>query len=649
MQFQNPTILYFLGLLIIPILIHLFQLQKFEKVPFTNVAFLQKIVQENRKSSRIKKWLILACRLLLFSAILFAFSQPYFSNKEMQKKQHTFIYLDNSLSTNSEGERGNLLKNAAQKIIDNASKEDVYTLQTNNSFDENISYDELKKKLLTTQNTAQKLDFETIFLKISNFEKYKTNTLYKNILISDFQNTYKNKFTNVTDGFSGVFLNSTTKNNLSIDSVSISKSTDGNLLVNIQILNQGNTKENVPIAIYNDEKLLGKQSVSIQKDSKQTVGFTIQNQPKIKGKISITFSDTFSFDNTFYFSLNPIKKTSVLSVGKSSIFLEKIYTEEEFNFNETSLQNLNYTTLLEQQLIILNELENIPEILVNSLLEFLDKGGSLVIIPSSKIQTQSYNSLFGKFSNFQIESKQKDSLKITSINFEHPLFKNVFVNKVSNFQYPSVTEYYKTNTKNLSTIIGFEDNNGFINQINNANKKIFWVASPLSEEFTNFSKSPLIVPVFYNFGKLSFQQSKLYYYLDNNEPIDIEVSLKKDEVLQIAHENSTFIPQQQTYQNKVRFSVGNQPEKAGFYYILKDKDTLQTLAFNNPKEESLLNFLDPKSIDNQNNTIEFTDSIEDVFTQLNKKNEVHWLWKWFLALAIVSLCLEILILKFYKP
>ena len=145
MQFQNPTILYFLGLLIIPILIHLFQLQKFEKIPFTNVAFLQKIVQENRKSSRIKKWLILACRLLLFSAILFSFSQPYLSNKEMQKKQHTFIYLDNSLSTNSEGERGNLFKNAAQKIIDNASNEDVYTLQTNNSFDENISYDELKK------------------------------------------------------------------------------------------------------------------------------------------------------------------------------------------------------------------------------------------------------------------------------------------------------------------------------------------------------------------------------------------------------------------------------------------------------------------------------------------------------------------------
>ena len=117
MQFKIPEILYFLTLLIIPLLVHLFQLQKYVKVPFTNVAFLQKILQQNRKSSRIKKWLLLVTRLLLLTAIIFAFSQPYFSNKKADLKQHHFIYLDNSLSTNTMGERGNLLQIAAQDII----------------------------------------------------------------------------------------------------------------------------------------------------------------------------------------------------------------------------------------------------------------------------------------------------------------------------------------------------------------------------------------------------------------------------------------------------------------------------------------------------------------------------------------------------
>ena len=59
MQFKHPEILYALLLLIIPIIVHLFQLQRFVKVPFTNVKFLKNIVQQTRKSARIKKLLIL--------------------------------------------------------------------------------------------------------------------------------------------------------------------------------------------------------------------------------------------------------------------------------------------------------------------------------------------------------------------------------------------------------------------------------------------------------------------------------------------------------------------------------------------------------------------------------------------------------------
>lgn len=191
MQFKNPEVLYFLALLIIPILVHLFQLQKFIKTPFTNVAFLQKLQQQTRKSSRIKKWLILATRLLLFIAILFAFSQPYFSDKNINEKQHNFIYLDNSLSTNTKGEKGDLLKIAIQEIIENTDNKNKYSLLTNTDFYKDISRDELKNVLLKTENTATNLDLETVFLKINQENKNSTNASNKNILISDFQRSYK--------------------------------------------------------------------------------------------------------------------------------------------------------------------------------------------------------------------------------------------------------------------------------------------------------------------------------------------------------------------------------------------------------------------------------------------------------------------------
>ena len=90
MQFKQPEILFALLLIIIPIIVHLFHLQRFVKVPFTNVKFLKKIEQQTRKSSQLKKWLILMLRTLVFTCVILAFSKPYYSDQ--QKKQRDSNY-----------------------------------------------------------------------------------------------------------------------------------------------------------------------------------------------------------------------------------------------------------------------------------------------------------------------------------------------------------------------------------------------------------------------------------------------------------------------------------------------------------------------------------------------------------------------------
>ena len=246
MQFKNPDILYFLVLLIIPILVHLFHLQKFTKVSFTNVAFLQKIIQKNRKSSRLKKWLLLCVRMLLLSAILFAFSQPYISENEADKKQENFIYLDTSLSLNSKGENGDLLKVAVQEIIENSSEKNSYTLQTNSDYYPNISKSELKNILQKVKNTSEKIAISTILLKIRKLNENKSNTLGKNILISDFQNNYDVEFTNVTHPISIVKLETSTQNNVSIDSVYVASTSIDKTNLKVVIRNQGTKKKQHP-------------------------------------------------------------------------------------------------------------------------------------------------------------------------------------------------------------------------------------------------------------------------------------------------------------------------------------------------------------------------------------------------------------------
>jgi hypothetical protein len=646
MYFKNPEILYFLALLIIPILVHLFQLQKFVKIPFSNVAFLQKIQQQTRKSSRIKKWLILATRLLLVSGIIFAFSQPYFGNINKSEKQHSFLYLDTSLSTSTKGEKGNLLQVAIQEIIESTALNNRYSLLTNTNFHKDLSKDELKNVLLKVEKTAKKLDLETVFLKIAQEEKTRTNTLNENILISDFQGTYKNKFTNVTAAFSAVQLIPSKKNNVSIDSVFVSIENNNSFRVHALVTNQGVEKENLPIALFNGEKLISKQTFFIAKDSQKTIEFNVQNSASFAGKLALSFTDAFLFDNQYFFNLNNSAKIRVLSLGKKADFLSKIYTKETFTYRHSTPQNINYNSIQKQQLIVLNELENIPEILMKSLVNFSKNGGSIALIPNEKINLASYNLFLKTLKLGKMESMKKDTLKITTIHYNHPIFENVFSEKITNFQYPEVHNYYPI-LANTSKIVSFENNTPFISQLGNSN--FYYISSALHKKNSNFLNSPLIVPVFFNFGNKSFQYPKLAYRIDQENIFEIETQIGKDEILTISNALTSFIPLQQTLQNKVIITTKEQPLETGFYAILKQKKEIKKIAFNAPKEESLLRYLDLNTFKKRYKNSSISLSVKDVFEKINKKNEVHWLWKWFLALAIVSLFLEILILKFYTP
>ncbi|MCH2033540.1 MAG: BatA domain-containing protein [Tenacibaculum sp.] len=643
MQFKHPEFLYFLSLLIIPILVHLFQLRKFKKVPFTNVAFLEKLVIKNRKSSQIKKWLLLFCRMLLITGIVLAFAQPFFSNKEKEVAQHSFIYLDNSLSTSANGNSGNILRTATQDLIDNLVENANYSLLTNTNFYKNISSEEFKSQLKKVKSSTKNLTTDEILLKISSLK----NTT-ENILISDFQNTKKEDFLNEKLPLTLVQVTPVLKSNLSIDSVFVNQNESNSIIVNAVVTNQGISKKNIPIALYNDKKLLGKQTFEVEENEEKTISFSIERTNPFKGKLEINLKDTYNFDNTFFFSLNSNEKINVLAIGESNDFLSKIYTSDEFNFTSNSSQNVNYNSIEQQQLVILNELEKIPQSLTTGLSTFIKNGGHLIVIPNLKSDLNTYNSFLKNISAGNIQNKKSDSLKITSINFNHPLLKNVFDKQVRNFQYPFVTTTYLTNFTNSSRIIGLENNTSFVSQVKLNNSKMYWFSSPINKEYSNFTNSPLIVPVFYNIGQESLQLSKLFYRLQETNDIEVNVQLNKDDILTMNKQQNSFIPLQQTFQNKVKLTTYELPESKGFYTITNKNNPIQTIAFNNKKSESSLNFTNLLNEFTDNENVTVSSSVKETAKKIAQKNKVHWLWKWFLGLAIVSLLLEILILKYFK-
>ncbi len=652
MQFKHPEYLYFLGLLIIPILVHLFQLQRFTKTAFTNVALLQKLVLETRKSSQLKKWLILTTRLLLFTALILAFCQPYFSNNNKELTPHHFIYLDNSLSLNTRGAKGNIFQNTVKELIENTSNIGSYSLLTNNYFHEKLSSNELKDILLNTEITAKQSDLSDILLKIQKELKKQTKTLNKTYLISDFQQYNPKKsidFTNVTSPISLIKTKNRQTNNLSVDSISINNQNNTTISLDILIRNQGIEKQGIPIALYNNTTVFSKQTFSIKENTTKIISFPIQNQITFDGKISLDYRDAFDFDNLYYFTLNTPLKINVFSIGKTQDFLAKIYTNNEFNFNTSSLQNINYNLLKKQELIILNELREIPSTLLDFIEKHLIQGKSLAIIPHQEIDKTSYNTFFQKLNIGQLLAHTKDSLRITDINFKSPFYKNVFSKEIKNFQYPIVKSYFQTNFNNTAPLVRFENKKNFISTFSVAKGRVYWISAPLNTKNSTFSKSPLIVPTFYNFGKLSAQLPQPSYTIGNRNLIDIPISLNKNEVVTIKNKASSFIPLQQAYKSKVQLETFEQPKSNGFYQVIQNNKNSYGLAFNYDSSESMLQFRDMKALIKGNSQLSYSESVANALQEFEQKNKVTWLWKWFLAAAIVSLIFEILILKFFKP
>lgn len=641
MQFKHPELLYALFLLLIPIIVHLFQLRKFQKVAFTNVAFLKEAIIQTRKSSQIKKWLTLIIRLCLLATIILAFAQPFTSKTNAFKtKNETVIYLDNSFSMQAKGNQGELLKRAIQDIINNVPNEMDITLVTNDHVYKNTSINTLKNDLLQLEYSSNSLTTQAALLKSYGLFSKKQDHFRNLIFISDFQNDNsvlnfeKDSLTN----FHLVKLLPINTNNVSIDSVSISEKTATNLELKVILKNNGEFIDNLPISLFNDNNLIAKTSVSIEKEA--STFFSLPTNKIINGKLVINDAH-LQFDNTFFFNINNTSKINVLTINNATdAFLKRIYTQDEFNYESYALNQLNYNILESQNLIILNELQSIPNALITALKQFTDQDGTLIIIPSKDITKSSYNILLSNYQstfNTLVESEKR----ITTINYSHPLYNNgVFEKRVSNFQYPKVNTYYDITSNQSASVLKYEDNKPFLFKRQNA----FVFTSSLSDNNSNFKNSPLIVPTLYNIGVNSFKIPKLYYTIGDNNTYSVKTQLQQDEVLSITNNTINIIPEQRYFNNKVVIKTSETPSVSNIYSLKNKDNIIENVSYNYNRDDSILIY---KDLSNLNNTT-VSNSINDVFDSIKSDTKVNALWKWFVIFALVLLIIEMLILKYFK-
>jgi hypothetical protein len=669
MRCQNPQLLYFLFAIAIPILIHLFNFRKHKTIYFSSIRFLKEIKEENKKISNLKNILILLCRILAIAFLVLAFSKPYIPIKNQQKTENIFIYIDNSLSMDANFGEGNLIeiaKEKARKIIQSYPAESNFYLITNDfrvQHNSNYTAEVVLDYIDVIIPSAFNKSINQIIGKQQSIINEDSHLYY----ISDLQEstTLLSNLKNINSSTQLFIIPVKTQEvrNVCIDSCYINSpvfTSNNEISLHVIVSNKGNENITDEVIFLNiNEQQKSQQYISLLPNEKRTItfNFSTNNTKIISGEIR-TNDSPISFDNSLFFSFLRTDKVNVYCINQSkeNKAINTLFNTDTslFNFYSSQVNNINFNTLMNQDLIIINEVEKINSGLISSMIDFAKNGGSIAIIPPLNKALINYNKSLNSLGLNSLSEKENSllGLKISNLNLDHPLFNNVFKGKAEKLNFPLVKQYYyMQNNHKRNRILSLENNKDFLVSFSKGKGVIYQFASPLQSEFTTLTSHALFVPIFINIATSSIQVNSLYNILGKTNDFKSNYTNSSNDLPHLTTANIDIIPTLRTINSEQLYNTNNQIHTNGIYDLKYSNKLVDKIAFNYNTIESensplstnqIKEFFIRNSIANasiiDNSTATLSSKIKE---QQNDKE----FWKIALLISLLFFAIEILLIK----
>jgi len=345
---------------------------------------------------------------------------------------------------------------------------------------------------------------------------------------------------------------------------------------------------------------------------------------------------------------------------KNDILVQSLYQEQEnkslnklFNKDENikystqKISQLNYDNLMLQQLIILTEINEITSGLSRTLNNFVEKGGSLLVFPSEKINYKDYQLFLNSLNANYYISLNESPIKISRLNDKHSIFDGVFEKLNEKLNFPQIKKYFKitqfTKTE-MSSLLDFENDQSVIGEYNYKKGKLYLSSIGISDSFSNFNKHALFVPILYNIASHSSIKQSLYYFI-GEKYIQSNFKLSSDKIYSIENNEISFIPELQID----KLGVYDQIKQQGHYDLTENNKKISGLTFNYKRIESNLKLLELKKIKNisskHKNILTITNKNKTLAKEIKEINNGKTLWKLCIIFTLIFLAIETIIIK----
>ena len=687
MRFLYPDILWCLFALAIPIIIHLFNFRRHKIVYFSNTATLKTIEQENAKTKKLKYIIALIMRMLFIAGLVFAFAYPY--NPEQKLKTDdadnlVAVYIDNSMSMHSQSSEISLIEDArssARALVRNISPSQRFVLLTNSRKLDNeypMNQDEMLMSIDAMQTEASPLTFNNLYEDLQIIMKRNGFTSASLFVYSDFQDNMMNVEGIVADSAIQIVampLASDYQQNIYIDTVWLSSPVLQSGLaneVNVRVVNESaKDVRGLPVFLEIDGNSVAVASVDVPANGKNEVSMQFIINDRVSSYTAtisindypITFDDTYNFvlnvrpiikiveltsESTETLSSGNVKTRLIASLPSQSPTATLFSNDSLFEYHSVDPYRIDQQYLSDCQMVIVDGDANLNETMWQNIIDFANDGGSVVIFPSEV----SEHSEVSEFSD--------DTLSISTIASNHEFFNDIFVNIPANADLPKVYKHSQIDKKQFSntlTLISLQNGISFFTLSKIGRGNIFSFASQLGKDWTNFVDNALFVPIMYKIAMLGGHMSRLSYTLGVDKDIivnDLTAFSEGDISIRNAQGSFEMIPMVEMRNNHALIRLYDELPGAGFYSINKGDEILETTAWNENRKESKMKFLDREEVDKLLKDIGLnvlavmnSDEIHsgDVMETMVRRSVM---WKSFILLSLISLLIEILVLRFWK-
>ncbi|WP_183561256.1 BatA domain-containing protein [Mucilaginibacter sp. SP1R1] len=673
MHLIYPAFLFALLTLAIPVIIHLFNFRKFQKVNFSNVQFLKEIQEQQASRRNLKERLILAARLLALFFLVLAFARPYFNTQNTNKagrQNAVSIFVDNSYSMQALNREGALLDDAKQKAKEIASAyniNDRFQLLTQDFEGRHqrlLSRDEFNDAVDQVKISSQSRGLQQIINRQQSMLHTQQGAVKSLYIISDLQKNMASGRvkTDSSIAVSLIQLKSGKLPNVAVDSVwllsAVHRPGESEKLV-VRLHNYADEKaDKIPlkVLINGAQKALGSYTIPARAVQNDTLAFMGLQAGWQQGLVQLQ-DNPVTFDNQFYFSFNVSRQMHVLLIdgGTPNAYLKAAFAADLFfAVQRVPDGNVDYANLGSLPMVVVSDVKAISAGLAQQLKTYVAKGGTLVVFPAADADFANYRTFLQPMNAAYPEKLISENIKVARLNKQSPVFKNVFEGFPENPDLPLVKKYYQ-----LSAPRGQQDNlmqlsNGqvFWAGYNSGRGKVYVAAVSLNDDFSNLPRHALFVPVLFRIALLSGHDMPLFYTLGNEETLEIpQVQISEKQILTLVKGGQTTIPDVRQQEGSTLLYLSDQLHETGIYTLKKQDSTLATLAFNDNGTESDLSYLSQARLREllPKTTALLTGGNASLKGIVAETNFGTQLWKLCIILALIFLAAEILLIRYFKP